>query len=56
MTMSDLATPWAEWYEQYGATAESINNFCIYYATSYEEYNAMWVLLSEMQEAEEVKK
>lgn len=50
MTMSDLAIAWAEWYEQYGASGESINNFCNMYATSYEEYNALWELLAEMQE------
>lgn len=50
MTMNDLAITWAEWYEQHGATAESINNFCSTYATSYEEYNAMRELLTEMQE------
>lgn len=50
MTMSDLAITWAEWYEQYGASDESINNFCNYYATSYEEYNAMWELLKEFKE------
>lgn len=50
MTMNELAITWAEWYEQYGATAESLNNFCNVHATSYEEYMAMWELLSEMQE------
>lgn len=50
MTMDEIAIEWAEWYYQYGASAESIRDFCNYYATSYEEWNAMLELLSEMQE------
>ena len=50
MTIKDLAIVWAEWYEQHGATQESINDFCNTYASSYEEYMAMWELLAEEQE------
>lgn len=50
MTMDEIATEWVEWYDMYGASIESVRDFCNYYATSYEEYNAMWLLLAEMIE------
>jgi len=47
MTMEELAIAWAAWFDMYGATEESINNFCNIYATSYEEYMAIYELLAD---------
>lgn len=45
MRMNELATLWADWTESHDITEESINDFCNYYATSYEEYMAIYELL-----------
>jgi hypothetical protein len=49
--MNDFATAWNEFYENnadnYDDMETLINDFCNIYATSYEEYNAMWAILAD---------
>lgn len=47
MTMEELATTWEAWLNLYGATEESINDFCDIYASNYEEYMAIYEFLAE---------
>lgn len=47
MTINELSMLWADWMENYGITEKSINDFCNYYATSYEEYMAFYELLTD---------
>lgn len=42
MTIEELSTKLTEWIDHYGITEESMNDFANTYATSYEEYNAIW--------------
>ena len=49
MTMEKLGNKLVEWTDQYGWGKESLNNFANTYATSYEEYNAIWELLYDMR-------
>lgn len=51
MTREEFAAAWEEYSDKYGLiawTAEGINDFCNIYATSYEEYMAMWEELTDM--------
>lgn len=47
MTMNEVSILWEEWLEDYGYTPESVNDFCNTYATSFEEYMALYELLTE---------
>ena len=49
MTMSELADRWEKWTDHYGWSDESLNDFANVYATSYEEYNAIWAMLNELK-------
>lgn len=48
MTMEELGNKLTEWTDHYGWGEESLNDFANTYATSYEEYNAIWELLQDM--------
>ena len=52
MTIEELNKKLAEWIDAYGISEESMNNFANTYATSYEEYNAIWEILRELLVAE----
>ena len=45
MTIEELNAKLAEWIDNYGISEESMNDFANTYATSYEEYNAIWEIL-----------
>lgn len=47
MTMSEVATLWEEWLEDHEYTPESAFAFCKTYATSYEEYTALYEILTD---------
>lgn len=49
MTMNELTDKLNEWTDYYGWDNESLNNFANAYATSYEEYNAIWEILNELK-------
>ena len=49
MTISEFADRLAEWTDHYGWSDESLNDFANVYATSYEEYNAIWAMLNELK-------
>lgn len=49
MAMNELADKLNEWTDYYGWGNESLNNFANAYATSYEEYNAIWEILNELK-------
>lgn len=49
MTMNELAEKLNEWTDCYGWDDESLNNFANAYATSYEEYNAIWEILNKLK-------
>lgn len=49
MSMDEFASKLTEWTDRYGWGDESLNDFANTYATSYEEYNAMWEILNEMK-------
>lgn len=49
MTMNELADKLNEWTDYYGWDNESLNDFANSYATSYEEYNAIWEILNELK-------
>lgn len=49
MTMEELGNKLIEWTDNYGWSEESLNDFANTYATSYEEYNAIWELLYDMR-------
>lgn len=49
MTMEELGNKLTEWTDNYGWGKESLNDFANTYATSYEEYNAIWELLYDMR-------
>jgi hypothetical protein len=44
-----IATKWAEYFENHSNEniTNVVNDFCNIYATSYEEYMAMWEILSD---------
>ena len=48
MTMNELADKLNEWTDHYGWSDESLNDFANTYATSYEEYNAIWKILNQL--------
>lgn len=50
MTMSEVAILWEEWLEDHEYTSESVIDFCNIYATSYEEYMALYELLTDALE------
>jgi hypothetical protein len=50
MTMNEIAIAWEEWLENHEYTSESVNDFCNIYATSYEEYTALYELLADALE------
>ena len=52
MTIEELNAKLAEWIDAYGISEESMNDFANTYATSYEEYNAIWEILRERLVAE----
>ena len=53
MTIEELNKKLAEWIDHYGIISEeSMNDFANTYATSYEEYNAIWEILRELLVAE----
>lgn len=52
MTIEELNAKLAEWIDAYGISEESMNDFANTYATSYEEYNAIWEILRELLVAE----
>lgn len=47
MTMSEVATLWEEWLEDHEYTPESALAFSKTYATSYEEYTALYEILTD---------
>lgn len=47
MAMSEVAYLWNEWLENHEYTPESVSDFCNIYATSYEEYVALYELLAD---------
>ena len=49
MTMNELTDKLNEWTDHYGWGDESLNDFANTYATSYEEYNAIWEILNELK-------
>lgn len=49
MTMNELADKLNEWTDYYDWDNESLNDFANSYATSYEEYNAIWEILNELK-------
>lgn len=49
MMMSEFAEKLNEWVDYYGWGDESLNDFANTYATSYEEYNAIWEILNELK-------
>lgn len=49
MTMNELAEKLNKWTDRYGWDDESLNDFANTYATSYEEYNAIWEILNELK-------
>lgn len=52
MTIEELNAKLVEWIDAYGISEESMNDFANTYATSYEEYNAIWEILRELLVAE----
>ena len=52
MTIEELNEKLVEWIDVYGISEESMNDFANTYATSYEEYNAIWEILRELLVAE----
>ena len=48
MTIEELNEKLVEWIDAYGISEESMNDFANTYATSYEEYNAIWEILREI--------
>ena len=52
MTIEELNKKLAESIDAYGISEESMNDFANTYATSYEEYNAIWEILRELLAAE----
>lgn len=48
MTRKEFTEKLNEWVDYYGWSEESMNDFANTYATSYEEYNAIWEELREM--------
>lgn len=52
MTIEELNEKLVEWIDAYGISEESMNDFANTYATSYEEYNAIWETLRELLAAE----
>ena len=51
MKMSEVAILWDEWLENHECTPESVYDFCNIYATSYEEYMALYEILTDGLEA-----
>lgn len=49
MTMNELMEELNAWTDYYGWNDESLNDFVNTYATSYEEYNAIWEILNELK-------
>lgn len=49
MTMNELIENLDAWTDRYGWGDESLNDFANTYATSYEEYNAIWEILNELK-------
>ena len=47
MAMNEVAYLWNEWLENHEYTSESVIDFCNIYATSYEEYVALYELLAD---------
>ena len=47
MTMNEIAIAWEEWLENHECTPESVNDFGNIYATSYEEYMALYEFLTD---------
>ena len=52
MTIEELNEKLVEWIDADGISEESMNDFANTYATSYEEYNAIWENLRELLVAE----
>ena len=52
MTIEELNEKLVEWIDAYDISEESMNDFANIYATSYEEYNAIWEILRELLVAE----
>ena len=52
MTIEELNKKLVEWIDAYGISEESMNDFANTYATSDEEYNAIWEILRELLVAE----
>lgn len=50
MKMNELAIAWAEWRAFHGASAESINQFCNYYAKTDKEHESLRELLKEEED------
>lgn len=48
MTIEELNTKLAQWIDWYGISEESMNDFANIFATSYEEYNAIWEILQDL--------
>lgn len=48
MTMNEFAERLEWWTDAYGWDDESLNNFVNTYASSYEEYNAMWEIIHKL--------
>ncbi len=56
MTLEEFVNAWINFVEgKNGAPISKydVNDFCNIYATSYEEYTAMWELLAEWAECED---
>ena len=51
MTMNGIAILWEEWMESHDYTPDSVRDFCNTYATSFEEYTALYELLTDGLEA-----
>lgn len=49
MTMNELAEKLNAWTDTYGWDYESLKDFAGTYATSYEEYLAIWEILDEIR-------
>lgn len=47
MKMNEIAILWSEWLENHEYTPESAREFCNTYATSYEEYTALYEILTD---------
>ena len=56
MKMNELAIAWAEWRAFHGASAESINQFCNYYAKTEKEYESLRELLKEEEDQQKGQK